>query len=103
MKRLFSSPDSTEIGLLKSRLEEAGIPCLLRNEQISQAIPSAAFAAELWIGKDQDYPRAVDLCEAWRHPSAEVRPIWTCPHCGEKLGGQFSACWKCGTQRDAVT
>jgi len=79
MKRLFSSPDSVEIGLLKSRLEEAGIPCLFRNEQISQAIPSVAFAAELWIGNDQDYPRAVDLCKTWQHPSAEVRPIWTCP------------------------
>ena len=103
MKRLFSSPDSAEMGLLKSRLEEAGIPCLLRNEQISQAIPSVAFAAELWIGNDQDYPKAVDLCETWRHPSAAVRPIWTCPQCGEKLGGQFTACWKCETQRDATT
>jgi hypothetical protein len=35
MKKLFSSPDSAEMGLLKSRLEEAGIPCLLRNEQFS--------------------------------------------------------------------
>ena len=45
MKRLFSSPDSTEMGLLQSRLEEAGIPCLLRDEQISQAIPSVACFA----------------------------------------------------------
>jgi len=90
------------MGLLKSRLEEAGIPCLLQNEQISQAIPSAAFSAELWIAHDEDYRRAVALCETWRHPSSEIRGAWTCPKCGEKLEGQFSACWKCGTNRDAA-
>jgi hypothetical protein len=100
MKRLFSTPDSAEMGLLKSRLEEAGIPCLLRNEQISQAIPSAAFSAELWIANDQDYQRAVALCETWRHPSSKTRRAWTCPKCGEKLEGQFSVCWKCGIKRD---
>lgn len=103
MKRLFSSPDSTEMGLLKSRLEEAGIPCLLRDEQMSQTIPSAAFSAELWTANDEDYRRAVELCEAWRHPSFEARLAWTCPKCGETLEGQFSACWKCGAKRDAVT
>ena len=91
------------MGLLKSRLEEAGIPCLLRNEQISQVIPSAAFSAELWIVNDEDYQRAVDLCEAWRHPSSEARQAWICPKCGEELEGQFRACWKCGSNREAAT
>jgi hypothetical protein len=82
MRRLFSSPDSAEMGLLKSRLEEAGIPCALQNEQISQALPSAAFSAELWLANDEDYRRAVDLCEAWN----EFMNKSKCPHCGIKLG-----------------
>ena len=102
MKRLFSSPDSAELGLLKSRLEDAGIPCLLQYEQISHMLPSAAFSAELWTVSDGDYGKAVGLCEAWRHPSFEARRAWTCAKCGEQLEGQFGACWKCGSKRDAV-
>ncbi len=90
------------MGLLKSRLEEAGIPCLIRNEMISQAIPSAPFSAELWVVNDDDYQRAVELCKAWRQSVFEPGPAWTCPKCDEKLEGQFGACWKCGTNRDTA-
>ena len=91
------------MGLLKSRLEEAGIACEILNEQVSQAIPAAPFSADLWVADDQNYPKAVELCEEWRHPAFDGRPAWDCHQCGEKLEGQFSACWKCGAKRDAFT
>jgi hypothetical protein len=27
------------------------------------------------------------------------RPEWSCPDCGEKLEGQFTHCWNCGSPR----
>ena len=102
MKRIFCSPDSAEVGLLEGMLKEAGVSCVDRNEQVSQAFPTAPFYPELWVVNDEDYPRAIRLLEAWRHPAFEIRPPWTCPKCGEVLEGQFRACWKCGTERDTA-
>lgn len=102
MKRLLSTMGGPELGLLKSRLEEAGIGCDLRDEQTSQTIHSAAFPAELWILDDGDYAEAVALSKAWQGAPSEAREDWICSGCGEGLGGQFVACWKCGAlRRDA--
>ena len=68
MKRLFSSPDSAEIGLLRSRLEAAGIDCEIRNEHLSPAMPGAPFYPELWVLKDEEFAEASELLAAWRQP-----------------------------------
>ncbi len=47
MKRLISCPDSAELGLLRSRLEAAGIECETRNDCVSQAMPGAPFDPEI--------------------------------------------------------
>ncbi|MBE0540026.1 MAG: DUF2007 domain-containing protein [Verrucomicrobia bacterium] len=102
MKRLFTSPDSAELGLLKNMLEKAGIPCVHMNEQMAQMIPSAPFQAELWVENEADYPVAVAILEEWQHPTNAAGAPWICSRCGEKLGSQFSKCWKCGTKREAA-
>ena len=69
MRRIFSSPNSAEVGLFGSRLETAGIPCETRNESLAQAMPGAPFDPELWILNDEDYREASELLAAWRSPS----------------------------------
>jgi hypothetical protein len=101
MKRLITSPDSAELGLLKNMLDKAGIQCVERNEQLAQTIPSAPFHAELWVENDADYQAAADLLADWQHPASAARESWVCPRCGELREGQFSKCWKCGTKRPA--
>jgi hypothetical protein len=66
MKRLFSSADSAQIGLLKSRLEVAGIPCEIRNDALSQAMPGAPFQPELWVLDEKNYEEASQLLAAWK-------------------------------------
>jgi len=102
MKRVFASPDSAELGLLKNVLEKAGIRCVLVNEQMAQVSPSLPFQVELWVEREEDYGEAMALVEAWQHPAPAAEALWTCSRCGEKLGDQFSKCWKCGTRRDAI-
>ena len=74
MKRIFSSSNSTEVGLIESRLENAGIQCELRNEALSQVIPGAAFAEELWVLNDEDYHEAAALVADWRDPAPSGGP-----------------------------
>jgi len=102
MKRVFTSPDGAEVGLLKNMLGKAGIRCVEINEQMAQVIPSAPFQAELWVENEADYPAALALLKEWQDPTDAAGAEWTCSRCGEKLGSQFSKCWKCGTRRDTA-
>jgi hypothetical protein len=70
MKRLYSSPDSAEIGLVRSRLEAAGIDCELRNEHLSPAMPGTPFDPELWVLRDSQFAEASELLAAWRKASS---------------------------------
>jgi hypothetical protein len=99
MKRVFTSADSAEVGLLKNVLQKSGIRCVEMNEQMAQVIPSAPFQAELWVENEADYPAAIALLEEWQHPTNTAGAEWTCSRCGETLGNQFAKCWKCGTRR----
>ena len=61
MKQVFSSPDSSQIGLARSRLDAAEIACEVRNDAVSQAMPGMPFIAELWVLRDEDYEDAQRL------------------------------------------
>jgi hypothetical protein len=102
MKEVLSLPESAELELIKNMLEGAGIPCALRNEQLSQALPASPFNAELWVANDEDFPRAQELCQAWLHPPSGATSTWVCAKCGQRLMGQFDSCWRCGTKRETT-
>jgi hypothetical protein len=88
--------------LLKELLEGEGIACLLRNEELFAAmgeIPFIECLPELWVVDDEIYPRARVLLDGWLQTDEHKAEPWVCPGCGERLEGQFGACWKCGQQR----
>ena len=49
-------------------------------------------------GALEDYDRASSIVEDLIKDSDEYRSSWVC-QCGEKIEGQFTACWSCGTAR----
>ena len=52
----------------------------------------------VWITDDAQFARADELLRAFLTGSLARRfsgEAWTCA-CGEKLEGQFTACWRCG-------
>lgn len=102
MKKLctFSPWQRSEAWLLRERLQQEGIAVLLRNEELFAAmgeIPFVDLRPELWVVDDEVFPRAQHLVVAWQQDSAGEG--WTCSGCGERLEGQFGACWKCGRDR----
>jgi hypothetical protein len=60
MKRVYSSPDSAQVELIRSMLESKNIRCEVRNEIVSQVMVGVQFAPELWV-RDEDYDEAVRL------------------------------------------
>ena len=98
----FNHHERVLAGLLKNRLEQEGIACLLRNEELFAAmgeIPFLELRPELWIIDEEVLPRAQLLLQGWLHIDVGAVP-WTCPGCGERLEGQFGACWKCGWEQE---
>lgn len=107
MKRVFSSPDLIQASQLKDLLEREGIPCLIRNDILGNLAPEVPFTEafpEVWVQNDSDAGRAEAIKADWRaaRPAGAQSGLWECPQCGEKLEGQFSSCWKCGTERGAT-
>jgi len=68
MKKLFTLSNSAEAGLIKSRLEEAGIKCEMRNEFVAQVVPGMAFDPEVWVVEDAQYEEAKALLAEWHEP-----------------------------------
>jgi hypothetical protein len=98
MKKLFSSPQSAEVELLRNVLADAGIICEVRNGDVSRVVPAPSFYEELWVSED-DYGKASEVLSSWERPTPAQAGSWTCPECGERIEAQFSSCWKCGAQR----
>jgi hypothetical protein len=98
MKRVYTADSLADVGHVKNLLEQSGIPCLIRNEQLSGALGEVPFLEclpELWVLDDDDAAEA--LCRVAELGSADAGgPPWRCRHCGEENEAQFAACWRCG-------
>ncbi len=102
MKKLhtFQLHERAQAAMVRDMLEEEGISCLLRNDQLFGAmgeIPLVECFPELWVVDDEVYPRASLLLKGLLR-SDDAAEGWIC-RCGEELEGQFGACWRCGSHR----
>lgn len=108
MKFLFAAGtliDQAGIEFLKNLLDSEHIRYIVRNEYLSMAageIPPQAGQLQIWILDDSDYARATEFVEAWRSLPSPCKISWQCPTCGENHEGQFTACWKCGYDREIM-
>ena len=99
MRRVFSSWNLTVVHHYRNVLEAEGIRAVVKNQYLSSAmgdLPPAECQAELWVLTDADAGRAERLLLS----TAPSGPEWTCS-CGERLGAQFTQCWRCGAYRPA--
>ncbi len=101
MKRVFSSESLADAGHVKAVLEQQGIGCFIRNEQLSGALGEVPFLEcmpEVWVYDDDDEARARNVVRDVTSPSPAEAPAWRCAACGERNEGHFAACWQCGAQ-----
>ena len=105
MKRLTSSESIAYLGHLKNLLEQSGISCLIKNEQLSGGlgeIPFLECLPELWVVRDNQLAEAQSLLDELTQ-STPSAPAWRCKACGEANEGQFAACWHCERVDDRET
>jgi hypothetical protein len=99
MKCVIATQAGAELVLLQSMLQQAGIPCVIRNEHLSELLGTTPFNAELWVESDDDLPPACELYAAWSATRSQPAASWECATCGHRLGMQFDSCWQCGNPR----
>ena len=105
MKRLTSNESIAYLGHLRNLLEQSGIGCVIKNEQLSGGlgeIPFLECLPELWVIRDSQLGEAETLLEELARAPASA-PAWRCSACGESNEGQFAACWSCGRADDRET
>ncbi len=102
MKKIYTSPERLIIFHFKNVLESYHIDCVVKNEYLAGAageIPPNECWPELWVKNDDKYDKALKILDKNRFSTPSTAPDWTCTRCGEKLEGQFTACWQCGETR----
>jgi hypothetical protein len=98
MKRVASADSLAEISHYRNVLEQDGIRCLIKNEQLSGALGELPFLEclpELWVLRDADAARAERVLKDLRRDDSGGKS-WSCPHCHEDNEAQFGVCWNCG-------
>jgi len=100
MPPFYASLKRLEVYHLRNLLEAEGIPCIVLHEALSQLageIPFTECMLELWLKREDDRSRAQQILRAFCIGPAPAGK-WRCG-CDEILEGQFTACWKCGSDR----
>jgi Putative prokaryotic signal transducing protein len=100
MKRVFSTAALADAGHLRNLLEQAGIRCFIKHEQLSGGLGDLPFLEcqpELWVVLDEQAPKAEAVIKEALTPAPALARAWKCPQCGEANEAHFAACWNCGT------
>ena len=97
LRKVHTAESILEIAHMRNLLEQAGIACHVRNERLGGVVGEIPFLEcwpELWVLRNGDALQArgmIDTARAGVAPS----PDWICRVCGERVEGQFDACWRC--------
>ena len=98
MRTVFTSPSLIDAYKAKSLLEDAGIKCVLANENVSflaGEVPFAATWPQVDILDEKDFEKAKELLKNM-NPEEVEGESWECSKCGEQHEPQFEICWNCG-------
>jgi hypothetical protein len=98
MKRIYTAESIVQVAHVRNLLEDAGIATEMRNDRLGGAVGEIPFLEawpEVWVD-ERDAVRAEELIELRVHGRGLREAPWDCPGCGERIEGQFDACWHCG-------
>lgn len=98
-KPLYEAANLMDAQLLLDRLEEAGVPVVLRNEYLSNMVgllPESATHPTIWVEDADDWERGRAVVAAFEERlGSNVDAEITCRACGETNPANFELCWKC--------
>lgn len=106
MREIYGNREGSIVGHYRSILEQAGIPCFVRNEHAAalSELQGPAFYPILCVD-DEFYDEAMAVLlpyyELQREEElrAAIQQDWLCPRCGETVPASFDFCWSCQGER----
>lgn len=103
--KLYADAQPMIVHHLRAVLDEAGIKAAVMGDILGHARGDLPMTVEtlaaVWID-EADLPRARPIVEAFMAGGDDAGEPWDCPACGERIEGQFGACWHCGGERPGV-
>ena len=103
MVKIYTNQNITMVGIVKSALENQGIECHLKNENLSGALGELPFLEtwpEVWIIDKSKTEAAQEIVKNILEKPQGKKEVWTCISCGEQIEEQFDQCWKCGESKN---
>lgn len=106
MKKFYSDYDRVKMSRIKDLLDDAGIPCFVKNEYLQGAsgeVPPHETLPEIWLTDDSWRDKAQRLVEKMESDLAKYTgEDWVCSSCNEENEGQFMMCWQCQQERPVL-
>jgi len=97
VKKVYTSEDRLMVYHLKNLLENQGIKCAVKNDNLSSVIgdiPLLIAWPELWVLDADMETWAKDIIKQ-SLKEADNGETWVCKTCGEEHSAQFTECWNC--------
>jgi hypothetical protein len=102
--RVGSCLDVARADLARMALAREGIPAALGNANFLSwywHYSNAVGGVTIHVRRDEaEHARAV--LNAASRRNVDALPAWTCSACGQRVGGQWDACWVCGQWVDGT-
>ena len=105
MKRFYKDFHQFKVRQIYTLLNDAGIPCTIKNEFIQGAsgeIPHHEALPEVWLLDDGWENKAEALLAQFEQDvkAEDVEDVqWICGSCNEENEPQFRICWRCESPR----
>ncbi|MFT4654386.1 MAG: hypothetical protein ACJA0G_001385 [Kangiellaceae bacterium] len=105
MEKFYSDYNQIKVREIKAMLDDAGIPCFMKNEFIQGAsgeIPHQETLPEIWLMDPQWRNKAQQLVDTLEQDLDNASDVdWHCSSCREVNEGQFMICWQCQHEKPA--
>ena len=103
MKQLHAARHAFEAHAICGFLVSHGIAAEVRGEFLTSGWGELPVdVCSVWVTDDAHFAAANDLLMDYLNGSLARKfgaQTWSCSKCGEKLEGQFTECWRCGTAK----
>lgn len=104
MERFYCDYNQVKLMQVKDMLDDAGVPCFVKNEFIQGAsgeIPPHEALPEIWLQDSGWLNKATKLLQQLEGDLANFDPTtWLCTECNEQCDGEFMICWNCQHSRE---
>lgn len=102
-QKVYTAADPVNAEIVKDYLGAHGIAAHVRGRFLwggMGELPADVYPT-VWIADQDRYTEARALIARFEAGATSERPAWRCPQCGERLPGQFDACWRCARGGEA--